>query len=294
MLANGDGAKPIWVTEMSWATGGPPHPFVTTEAYQALKLRRAWDTLLACRGRWDLQRVYWFGWKDRAVPAGGTDYWGYHNGLLRLDGTAKPALAASDEYVDNVPLPDGRGDTCPLPGGDVIDTTPPETTIADGPGARTASTTPTFRFTSNEAGVRFQCHLEGLGWSECPVDGTGTWKPSSAMGQGTHTLYVRAIDPTGNADGSPAARGFIVDLTPPDTYVSGTWGNVTSPIPPLTLSANEPVARYECRIDSGTWTTCTSPYSTSMPLGAHTLSVRAVDLAGWADPNPAGPWYQVR
>jgi hypothetical protein len=113
MVANGDGARPVWMTEMSWATGGPPHPFVVAEDAQAANLRASWDTLLACAPYWNLQRVYWFGWQDKsALPA--ADYWGYHNGLLRLDGTPKPALAAIDEYTSAAPLlPQGRGDVCP-------------------------------------------------------------------------------------------------------------------------------------------------------------------------------------
>jgi hypothetical protein len=114
MAANGDGARPLWVTEMSWATGGPEHPFVVGEDSQAANLRTSWDALIGCAPRWNLQRVYWFGWQDKPAATADGDYWGYHNGLMRLDGSEKPALAAADEYTSGAPLPAGRGDACPL------------------------------------------------------------------------------------------------------------------------------------------------------------------------------------
>jgi hypothetical protein len=293
MLANNDAAKPIWMTEIAWATGGPAHPFVVDEATQAARLRASWDTLLACRGRWNLERVYWFGWRDRAVPVGGTDYWGYHDGLNRLDGTAKPALADFDMYTSGAPLPNGRGDTCSLPGGNLIDSVAPDTTITSGPGVRTASTTPGFSFTASESGVHYECHFEGSAWAPCAAGIDGKWHPATPLAEGSHTFSVRAIDATGNVDATPASVTFIVDLTPPDTYVAGTWGYVSAGTVSLTLSANEPVSGYDCKVDSGSWARCTSPFTTTLTAGNHTISVRATDLAGNADPLPASPWYTV-
>jgi hypothetical protein len=291
MLANGDGATPLWITEMSWATGGPPFPFLTTEAGQAANLRSAWDTQVACRGRWNLQRTYWYAYQDRAL-LGAADYWGFHDGLLRLDGTAKPALAAFHEFTSGATLPGGRGTTCSLPGGLTIDTTPPDTTISGLP-ARTADTAPAARFGSTEAGVRYECHLAGLPWATCAPGADGLWRPAAALAQGAYTLDVRAVDAQGNVDPTPARAAFVVDTTPPDTYVSGTWGVVAGRTVSLSLSANEPVRGYECRVDAAVWAPCTSPFTTTLPAGNHTISVRAVDQAGLADPYPAVPWYTV-
>ncbi|MFN2617034.1 MAG: hypothetical protein ABR581_07910 [Thermoleophilaceae bacterium] len=95
----GDLAKPVWITEMSWATGGGPHPFVTTRRLQARKLRRAYDLLLACRDHWNLKRVFWFSHRDRPVARGQADYWGNHNGLLTAGGRWKPAMRVFLHYV---------------------------------------------------------------------------------------------------------------------------------------------------------------------------------------------------
>jgi hypothetical protein len=111
MRRHGDQAKPVWITEMSWATGGGRHAFVTTRRGQARRLRRAYDMLLACRARWNLQRVYWFAHRDRPVPAGTRDYWGNHNGLLTLHGRWKPAMRSFLAYLRKR-LPRGHRTTC--------------------------------------------------------------------------------------------------------------------------------------------------------------------------------------
>jgi hypothetical protein len=64
----GDLGKPVWITEMSWATGGGRHAFITTRRGQARNLRRSYDLLLACRARWNLERVYWFASATAAGP----------------------------------------------------------------------------------------------------------------------------------------------------------------------------------------------------------------------------------
>jgi hypothetical protein len=102
MKSFGDLGKPIWITEMSWSTGGGPHAFVTTERGQARRLRRAYDLLLACRRRWNLERVYWFAHRDRPADPWG-DYWGNHNGLIAIDGRWKPAMSTFLGYLGHRP-----------------------------------------------------------------------------------------------------------------------------------------------------------------------------------------------
>jgi hypothetical protein len=53
------------------------------------------------------------------------------------------------------------------------------------------------------------------------------------------------------------------------------------------FSADEP-AEFECSFDGAAFAPCTSPTRyTDLKPGRHTLSVRAVDPGGTADPTPA-------
>ena len=79
----------------------------------------------------------------------------------------------------------------------IIDLTRPNTTITARPPASTRSRSATFRFTSNEAGSKFQCrHMSGP-WTACSSPKTYT-----GLGVGMHTFRVRAIDAAGNMDAS--------------------------------------------------------------------------------------------
>ena len=48
-----------------------------------------------------------------------------------------------------------------------VDTTPPDTTITAKPANPTTSTKATFKFTSTEKKVTFQCSLDGAGFTSC-------------------------------------------------------------------------------------------------------------------------------
>lgn len=111
MDAAGD-PKPIWMTELGWATGGPPFPLTVGEAAQETLLRESFTRLAACSERWNLQRVFWFSYRDRDLR-GEPDYWGFHNGLRRLDGSPKPA---HDTFLRFVRRQQAVPRRCPLPG----------------------------------------------------------------------------------------------------------------------------------------------------------------------------------
>lgn len=292
LIKAGDSDTPLWMTEFAWATDGlAGDPFVVDEARQAAYLRAVGDLAIGCADRWNLRRVFWYGWRD-ARPAG-DGYWGYHDGLLQYDGAAKPALAAYDEFTGSGELGGARGAACPLPGGDTLDVTAPDTTITSGPGVRTADARPAYAFTSSEPAAHFQCSVDGAAWATCTLDASGEWRPAADYGDGEHVLRVRAVDAQGNVDPTPPSWTTIYDQYPPDTYLAGTWGAVTRLLQQLTPSANEPVARYECSVDGAAWLTCPAPLAITLPLGSHTIAVRAVDLAGNTDPDPAVAWYVV-
>ena len=87
----------------------------------------------------------------------------------------------------------------------------PETTITTGPaaGSTTADATPTFGFSSNEAGATFECRVDGATFGPC--SGPGAKHTPATLADGQHTFRVRAIDGAGNIDDTPAMRTFRVD-----------------------------------------------------------------------------------
>jgi hypothetical protein len=102
---------------------------------------------------------------------------------------------------------DGAGNTDPTPASRTwtVDTVPPETTITSGPSGTVNSSSASFSFTSSEPGSTFACSLDGGAYEACssPRSYTG-------LSVGPHTFRVRATDPAGNTDGSPAERTWNV------------------------------------------------------------------------------------
>ncbi len=62
-----------------------------------------------------------------------------------------------------------------------------------------------FRFSSNEPGSTFQCKLDKRPFKKCRSS-----KTFKRLKPGKHTLKVRAVDPSGNVDKSPAVARFAV------------------------------------------------------------------------------------
>ena len=164
------------------------------------------------------------------------------------------------------------------------DITPPETTITGGPAAVTTTTTASFTFTSNEAGSTFQCRLDTAAFAACtsPRNFTG-------LTAGTHTFEVRATDMGNNTDPSPASFTWVIDRTAPNTtIISGPASPTNQTSATFTFDSNEVGSTFQCRLDTPTWTPCTSPISYSaLATGGHTFRVRAIDAASNIDGSPA-------
>ncbi|KAF0220763.1 MAG: hypothetical protein FD174_1087 [Geobacteraceae bacterium] len=111
-----------------------------------------------------------------------------------------------------------------------VDNTPPETTISAKPPLHSNTSSPSFGFTSGEAGSTFECKLDSGAFAPCtsPISFTGT-------ADGSHTFAVRATDPAGNPDPVPASCTWTVDtVNPVITAINpadkATRIGVTSPV----------------------------------------------------------------
>jgi hypothetical protein len=86
----------------------------------------------------------------------------------------------------------------------IPDTTAPQTTITKRPRNRTKKRRATFRFTSTEAGSKFECKLDRKRYAPCRSPRNFKVK------RGRHTFRVRAIDAAGNRDATPAVDRWKV------------------------------------------------------------------------------------
>ncbi len=157
------------------------------------------------------------------------------------------------------------------------DTTPPETTITEGPAEGSLTNVPSqkFTFTSNEANSTFACARDGsTTFVACTPGQVFTF-----TGQGAHSLAVAAKDAAGNKDATPAKRSFTLDTVAPPITVTYRDLDSYNAVTDWTLQS-EPGARFECSIDNGPFKPCTSPVRTSSAPGNHGFDARAVDTAG--------------
>ena len=168
----------------------------------------------------------------------------------------------------------------------LIDLTPPDTTIDDGPPALTRNRTPTFRFHANQPGAAFQCRLDSLAFAGCSSPHT-----TAALPDGRHVFQVRATEVSGLIDNAPATRIFTVDRTPPQTVITaGPEGETDDNTPTFEFRSNEEGARFVCSVDEEPFARCSSPFTLpELKFGTHTFEVKAVDPAGNVDASPATP-----
>jgi hypothetical protein len=104
------------------------------------------------------------------------------------------------------------------------DTTPPDTYITSGygyvspsVGCVTDSTSNTFEFHSNEQGSTFECQLSKdyvvvQPWANCTSPKFYSNLSRDEQWEATYEFDVRATDPAGNADPTPARRYWFIDV----------------------------------------------------------------------------------
>ncbi len=85
----GDADKPIWITEVGWASRGTPPGLVVGLSRQADYVRQTFELAAAERDRLGIAGVVWYSLNDTPGPL-----WVGHCGLFRLDGFPKPAWEA--------------------------------------------------------------------------------------------------------------------------------------------------------------------------------------------------------
>ncbi len=217
---------------------------------------------------------------------------------LRLDGGAPIRLdanvtgytvsAASDgNHTVQVTAYDGAANAASAAVSVIVDTTPPVLSITyPAAGALFGSTTVAVAWSASDAG-------SGLDHFELSVDGGPVTVLGPAevnhtfagLSQGSHLATVVAFDLAGHS--TTATRSFTVDTTAPTVVLSAPAAGYVSTRNVLvtwTASDNVGLDHIEVSLDGGAPVTlaasATSFTLTGVSDGPHTISVRAVDLAG--------------
>lgn len=163
-----------------------------------------------------------------------------------------------------------------------VDTTTPMASILSGPSSLTNSTSATYTFsaTAPPSGsiTGYECNVDAGGWTSCSSP-----KTYSGLSAGAHVFSVRSIDNNGNRS-SASSQSWVIDTTAPvlsiDTKPTSI-NNLTSAQFSFSATDANGIASYSCKLDSASFTTCSSPMSySSLAQSSHTFSVTATDSAG--------------
>ncbi|MEI7889645.1 MAG: M4 family metallopeptidase [Actinomycetes bacterium] len=175
-----------------------------------------------------------------------------------------------------------------------VDTTAPQTSITLAPGAYVNSKTVAFEFASTESGSTFGCQFDSLTFWLSPCASPKTY---SALAEGNHTFQVRASDGLLNMDPTPSAVMFTVDTIVPDTKLTlaPTLTRVTRPVFKFTTVKAADFYRFQCSMDAGAWTLCSSPWTPPLALkkATHRFQVAAIDRAGNVDGSPSTKTFRI-
>src|SRR5207244_4436484 len=183
---------------------------------------------------------------------------------------------AAGSHTFTVTATDTAGNTGNASATWTIDTTPPTVTITAQPANPTNQTSASFSFTSSKTGSTFQCQLDGGTNPTCTSPASYTGLTAGA----THTCTVTATDAAGNTGNASAT--WTIDTTPPTVNIAAQPANPTnSTSASFTFTSSKTGSTFQCKLDGGTNTTCTSPQSyTGLAAGSHTFTVTATDPAG--------------
>jgi parallel beta-helix repeat protein len=184
----------------------------------------------------------------------------------------------------------GNADASPAAYEWTVDTVAPETAIDSAPPEYSGETSARFEFSANQGGSRFECRLDGAAFSPCESP-----RSYAGLGDGDHRFEVRAIDPAGNVDGSPAGHLWIVDTVAPETSIVARPAEYSGEASArFEFEADERGVAFECRLDGAAFSPCESPHLlSSLGDGEHRFEVRAIDPAGNADGSPASYVWTV-
>ncbi len=216
-------------------------------------------------------------------------------------GVASVNFASGTALIDSTTNTDllGSLNSTTAPGGSYtinIDTAPTAAVTYPTSGAKvrgTVTVTGTATDTQGVSNVQFKLDGANLGAADTTSPYSVSWNTATTT-DGSHTMTAVATD-TGNQTTTSTGVTFTVDNTAPETTItSANPGTTTSPSASLAFNSNEAGSTFECQIDGGAYSACTSPKTyTGLTVGSHTFNVRATDATGNVDATPATQTWTV-
>ena len=177
----------------------------------------------------------------------------------------------------------------------------PRRRSSSGPAEELQEGTPAaFEFSSNEPDAEFECALDPAD----PEPGRGSSGAAAPRNPaefdepaGEHTLLVRAVDPSANADASPAEYSWTVVGEPVTTIQSGPPASpdtTSERTATFTFAADQTGVDYKCSLDSAPFTGCESGVEyTNLALGDHSFEVQASNRYGLVEDPPASREWTI-
>lgn len=163
-----------------------------------------------------------------------------------------------------------------------VDATAPVVTISQAPATLTGNTTANISFSATDAlspVTSVTCTLDSQTLGSCMSPLTLT-----NLSAGAHTFRIKATDAANNTSEEKTAT-WTVDLTAPSVTIAtqpARFSNTNSAN--FTFSGqigSVALTNFECSIDGGTYTLCTSPKAySSLSDGNHNFSLRGVTVDG--------------
>ncbi|MEN9798989.1 MAG: hypothetical protein RL653_2685, partial [Pseudomonadota bacterium] len=264
-LAGNAGNELTW----TWTVDGTPPSSSVTSPLQGAALRSG---PVEVEGRAEdlgsgLARVEYSVDAGPWLPAAGLDPW-----------TFSVTVSSEGIHALRVRATDAAGNVQAVPASTWItwDTVAPDTLLVLTPPPLSREARATFAFTSPESAATFECSVEGGAWTPCTSPFT-----RESLSEGSHGMEIRARDPAGNVDLTPAAHAWTVDTVAPQLSFSSAPPPLTaSPGLAVAFHSSEP-ATSRCSLDGGPAFSCTSPWSLDdLSHGDHVLEITATDTAG--------------
>ncbi len=138
------------------------------------------------------------------------------------------------------------------------DKTPPATTLARRSAGRDQHLDADVHVLADEQGSTFECKVDSGSFAACSSP-----NQTRCSSEGAHTFQVRAIDPSGNVDGSPAQRAITIEAPIQTAITSGPSGPINETTATFEFDAADPNTAFSCSVDDViVEDPCASPFTT--------------------------------